>query len=83
MAPALEDPEAPFSLGDPGDITLGDSEGLAIEVQDDVTNEAENEADIVDAGGDNIATREYWRAIQFHPPLPYQSDSSIKVSTFN
>ncbi|KAG6021113.1 hypothetical protein E4U19_005962 [Claviceps sp. Clav32 group G5] len=38
MAPPLEDPEAPFSLGDPGDITLRDSEGLAIEVEDDVSH---------------------------------------------
>ncbi|KAG6313299.1 hypothetical protein E4U22_001085 [Claviceps purpurea] len=46
MAPPLEDPEAPFSLGDPGDIILGDGEGLVIEVEDDVTNEAKNEAGI-------------------------------------
>ena len=48
MAPPLEDPEAPFSLGGPGDIIFGDGKGLAIEVEDDVTNanEAENEADI-------------------------------------
>ncbi|KAG6129602.1 hypothetical protein E4U12_004594 [Claviceps purpurea] len=63
MAPPLEDPEAPFSLGDPGDILLGDSEGLAIEVE---VNEAENEADIAvhnDTGGDDVATREYWDGV--------------------
>ena len=68
MAPPLEDPEAPFSLGGPGDIIFGDGEGLAIEVEDDVTNanEAENEADIaahIDAEGDDVATREYWDGV--------------------
>ncbi|KAG5936794.1 hypothetical protein E4U59_004804 [Claviceps monticola] len=64
MAPPLEDLEAPFSLGDLGDILLGDSEGLAIEVE--VTNEAENEADIAahnDTGGDDVATRESWDGV--------------------
>ncbi|KAG6138837.1 hypothetical protein E4U12_007862 [Claviceps purpurea] len=67
IAPPLEDLEAPFSLGGPGDIILGDSEGLAIEVEDDVTNEAENGADIAaahhDTGGDDVATREYWDGV--------------------
>ncbi|KAG6018770.1 hypothetical protein E4U19_008032 [Claviceps sp. Clav32 group G5] len=66
MAPPLEDPVAPFSLGGLGDIIFGDGEGLAIEVEDDVTNEAENEADIaahIDAEGDDVATREYWDGV--------------------
>ncbi|KAG5946165.1 hypothetical protein E4U59_004360 [Claviceps monticola] len=55
MAPPLEDPEVPFSLGDPGDIISGDTE---------------NEAYIAahnDTEGDAVATREYWDgAVQEH-----------------